>query len=76
MIDETIMKYLEEDVCDIRGFDRSMLISADKGKFVMKVIPGEDCSNNVGTIHGGFLLAAADIAASGACDTYGENVLP
>ena len=27
MIDETIMKYLEEDVCDIRGFDRSTLIS-------------------------------------------------
>ena len=39
----------------------------------MKVIPGEDCSNNVGTIHGGFLLAVADIAASGACDTYGKE---
>ena len=73
MIDETIMKYLEEDVCDIRGFDRSTLISADEGKFVLKVVPGEDCSNNVGTIHGGFLLAAADIAASGACDTYGRE---
>ena len=75
MIDETIMKYLEEDVCDIRGFDRSTLISADEGKFVLKVVPGEDCSNNVGTIHGGFLLAAADIAASGACDTYGRDFL-
>lgn len=40
---------------------------------MMKVIPGEDCANNVGTIHGGFLLAVADIAASGACDTFGRE---
>lgn len=73
MLDSVIMKYLEEDVCDIKGFDRSSLISADEGKFIMKVIPGEDCANNVGTIHGGFLLAVADIAASGACDTYGKE---
>lgn len=73
MLDSVIMKYLEEDVCDIKGFDRSLLISADEGKFIMKVIPGEDCANNVGTIHGGFLLAVADIAASGACDTFGKE---
>lgn len=39
----------------------------------MKVVPGEDCANNVGTVHGDFLLAVADIAASGACDTYGRE---
>lgn len=73
MLDSVIMKYLEEDVCDIKGFDRSSLFSADEGKFVMKVVPGDDCANNVGTIHGGFLLAVADIAASGACDTFGRE---
>lgn len=69
-----IMQYLKDDVCDIKGFDRSELVSAELGKFEMKVFPGKDCSNNVGTVHGGFLLAAADIAASGACDTYGKEV--
>lgn len=73
MLSETIMKYLEDDVCDIRGFDRSELVSAEKGHFVMRVVPGEDCANNVGTVHGGFLLAVADIAASGACDTFGRE---
>ena len=73
MLNDIIMKYLQDDICDIKGFDRSTLVSAEEGKFVMKVIPGEDCYNNVGTIHGGFLLAVADIAASGACDTYGKE---
>lgn len=67
------MRYLKDDVCDIRGFERSTLVSAEEGKFVMRVVPGEDCANNVGTVHGGFLLAVADIAASGACDTYGQE---
>lgn len=73
MLSEVIMRYLEEDVCDIRGFERSTLIHAEEGKFVMRVIPGEDCANNVGTVHGGFLLAVADIAASSACDTFGRE---
>lgn len=68
-----LMQYLNEDVCDIRGFGRSVLVSARRGRFEMTVFPGEDCANNVGTVHGGFLLAVADIAASGACDTYGRE---
>ena len=44
MLNDIIMKYLQDDICDIKGFDRSTLVSAEEGKFVMKVIPGEDLS--------------------------------
>lgn len=69
-----ILQYLHQDVCNIGGFERSKLLTAEPGRFEMKVFPGPDCANNVGTVHGGFLLAVADIAASGACDTYGRVV--
>lgn len=73
MIDPIIKKYCEEDVTDIRGFDRSELVEATEGRFVMRAHPGPDCGNNIGTVHGGFLLALADIAGTGAADTLGHE---
>lgn len=75
MLHPKIQAYCEEDVVDIRGFDRSELVEAEEGRFVMRAYPGPDCGNNVGTVHGGFLLALCDIAGTGAIDTMGrENV--
>lgn len=75
MLHPIIKAYLEEDLVTIGGFDRSRLVHAEEGLFVMRAYPASDCGNNVGTVHGGFLLALADIAGTGAVDTYGkENV--
>lgn len=73
MLDPRIRAYCEEDVTDIRGFDRSKLVSVEEGRFVMRAYPGPDCGNNIGTVHGGFLLALADIAGTGAVDTLGRE---
>lgn len=75
IMDPKILHYLQQDICNIGGFERSKLLTAELGKFVMKVFPDSDCTNNVATVHGGFILAVADIAASGACDTYGYEVM-
>lgn len=32
MLSDMIMRYLEDDVCDIRGFERSELVSVEEGK--------------------------------------------
>lgn len=73
MLDPKIRAYCEEDVVDIRGFNRCELVSAEEGRFVMRAYPGPDCGNNIGTVHGGFLLALADIAGTGAVDTLGRE---
>ena len=73
MLDSKIRAYCEEDITDIRGFDRSELVSAEEGRFVMRAYPGADCGNNIGTVHGGFLLALADTAGTGAIDTLGRE---
>lgn len=73
MLHPTIQAYCEEDVVDIRGFDRSELLEADEGRFVVRAYPGKDCGNNIGTVHGGFLLALVDIAGAGAIDTLGRE---
>lgn len=39
----------------------------------MHAHPGPDCGNNIGTVHGGFLLALADTAGTGAIDTLGRE---
>jgi len=42
-------------------------------KVVLRAYPGLDCGNNIGTIHGGFLLALVDIVGTGAVDTLGRE---
>lgn len=74
MVRPKILEYCKEDVVDIRGFDRNELIELEEGKFVLRAYPGPDCGNNIGTIHGGFLLALVDIVGTGAVDSLGyEN---
>lgn len=73
MLHPKIRAYCEEDVVDIRGFDRCELVEAEEGRFVMRAYPGPDCGNNIGTVHGGFLLALCDIAGTGAIDTLGRE---
>ena len=73
MLDPRIYAYCEEDITNISGFDRSELVSAEEGRFVMHAHPGPDCGNNIGTVHGGFLLALADTAGTGAIDTLGRE---
>lgn len=74
MLHPIVQYYCEEDVVDIRGFDRTELVEAEEGRFVVRAYPGPDCGNNIGTVHGGFLLALADIVGTGSVDTLGyEN---
>ena len=73
MLHPVIQAYCEEDIVDIKGFDRSELVRAEEGLFVMRAYPGPDCGNNIGTVHGGFRLALADIAGTGAADTLGRE---
>lgn len=73
MLDPKIRAYCQEDITDIGGFDRSELVEVEEGRFVMRAYPGPDCGNNIGTVHGGFLLALADTAGTGAVDTLGRE---
>lgn len=74
MLHPIVQYYCEEDIVDIRGFDRTELITAEEGLFVVRAHPGPDSGNNIGTVHGGFLLALADIVGTGSVDTLGyEN---
>lgn len=73
MIDPIIKAYCEEDIVDIRGFDRNELVDVDEGRFVMRAYPGPDCGNNIGTVHGGYLAALIDIAGTGAIDSLGRE---
>lgn len=75
MLSEKIVEYCRSDVRDVRGFDRCQFVSADRGRFEVKAFPGPDCENNVGTVHGGFMLVLVDMVGSGVADTFGyENV--
>lgn len=76
MLDPRIYAYCEEDIVNISGFDRSELISAEEGRFVMHAHPGPDCGNNIGTVHGGFLLAFADTAGTGRSTRSGGKMPP
>ena len=73
MLHPIVQAYCEEDVVDIRGFDRNVLHFADEGKFVVRAYPSTDCGNNIGTVHGGFLAALCDIVGTGAVDTMGRE---
>ena len=43
------------------GLDRNELIELEEGELVLRAYPGPDCGDDLGTIHGGFLLALVDI---------------
>lgn len=73
MLDPVIVEYCKEDVLNLQGFDRSEFVAADEGYFEFRAYPGPDCGNNIGTVHGGFLLALADMAGAGVVDTLGRE---
>lgn len=73
MLHPKILSYCQDDVVDIRGFDRCELHEVQEGRFVLRAYPGPDCGNNIGTVHGGFLLTLVDIAGTGAVDTLGRE---
>lgn len=73
MLDDFIVQYCKNDIRDLKGFDRTECISVELGHFVMRAHPDRGCVNDLGTVHGGFLLALADMAAAGAADSYGKS---
>lgn len=73
MLDERIIESCKSHIRNLRGFDRLEFVSVEKGRFEMRAYPGADCANEYDNVHGGFLLALADEAASGAADTYGYD---
>lgn len=72
MLDPSLVQYCKNDIRDLTGFSRTEFVSADLGRFVMRAHPDAGCVNDMGTVHGGFLLALTDMAAAGAADTYGK----
>ena len=72
MLDDFIVQYCKNDLRDLSGFDRTECISVELGHFVARAYPDHGCVNDLGTVHGGFLLALADMAAAGAADSYGK----
>lgn len=72
-MDDAIRKACVDSIHDVRGFDRTECVEVAEGHFVMRAYPGEDCSNEYGNAHGGWLLCLADMAASGAATTYGRD---
>ena len=40
MLHPKILAYCQEDVVDIRGFDRCELHEAEEGRFVLRAYPG------------------------------------
>lgn len=73
MLSEAVLQYVKEDVVNVGGFERTEFVAADEGRFEMRAYPGSDCGNNIGTVHGAFLLALADMAGTGAVDTLGRE---
>ena len=73
MLDDFIVQYCKNDIRDLKGFDRTECISVELGHFVVRAHPDRGCVNDLGTVHGGFLLALADMAAAGAADSYGKS---
>ncbi len=71
MLDPVIYEFCRSDVDNIGGFDKCEFIDADEGYFKMRAYPQPNSANNIGTVHGGYLLAIADMAGTGAADTYG-----
>ncbi len=73
MLDQSIVEYCKNDIRNLTGFERTEFVSVELGRFVMRAHPDKGCVNDLGTVHGGFLLALADMAAAGAADSYGKS---
>lgn len=71
MLSQAVIDQCTQDLCDIRGFDRTELTHLEKGYAECRAYPGLDCVNDVGTVHGGFLLALADQAAACSGESLG-----
>lgn len=72
MLKPTIINQCTQDFCTIAGFERTELTHLEEGRAVARAYPGPDCVNDVGTVHGGFLLALADQAAASAGESLGR----
>ena len=71
MLKQAVIDQCTQDLCDIRGFDRTELTHLEEGYAECRAYPGPDCVNDVGTVHGGFLLALADQAAAASGESLG-----
>jgi len=71
MLRQGVIDQCTQDLCDIRGFDRTELTHLEEGYAECRAYPGPDCVNDVGTVHGGFLLALADQAAACSGESFG-----
>ena len=71
MLRQGVIDQCTQDLCDIRGFDRTELTHLEEGYAECRAYPGPDCVNDVGTVHGGFLLALADQAAACSGESLG-----
>jgi acyl-CoA thioesterase len=71
MLRQAVIDQCTQDLCDIRGFDRTELVHLEEGYAECRAYPGPDCVNDVGTVHGGFLLALADQAAAASAESLG-----
>ena len=71
MLRQGVIDQCTQDLCDIRGFDRTELTHLEEGYAECRAYPGPDCVNDVGTVHGGFLLALADQATACSGESLG-----
>ena len=71
MLRQGVIDQCTQDLCDIRGFDRTELTHLEEVYAECRAYPGPDCVNDVGTVHGGFLLALADQAAACSGESLG-----
>jgi uncharacterized protein (TIGR00369 family) len=71
MLWQGVIDQCTQDLCDIRGFDRTELTHLEEGYAECRAYPGPDCANDVGTVHGGFLLALADQMAACSGESLG-----
>lgn len=72
-LDPRIVSQCKRNLLDIKGLHRTQFVSATRGEFVCRGVPGSDCGNNMGNVHGGFLLTLADQAATCAAETHGHD---
>lgn len=71
MLKQAVIDQCTQDLCDIGGFERTELTHLEEGYAECRAYPGPDCVNDVGTVHGGFLLALADQAAACSGESLG-----
>ena len=71
MLCQAVIDQCTQGLCDVRGCDRTELTHLEKGDAECRAYPGPDCANDVGTVHGGFLLALADQTAACSGESLG-----